>query len=248
MGRGSNSGKIHDLIPQGGIKELTRLVLANAIYLKAPWGSEFKEALTSPKPFHLHGGASVNVPMMEQQKPFGYARRDGFIAVGIPYSGSQLQFVVLLPDEVKGPSKLESKLSAEMLQQCATLEVQDVDLELPKFKFEPPTIPLRDNFEALGMKTAFDDRYGSANFDRMSPRRPDKYLAISNVFHKTFIALDEKGTEEAAATAVVMMELSARSEKPKEPIYVKVDRPFLYAIQHVSSGVCLFLGRVADPR
>jgi serpin B len=82
----------------------------------------------------------------------------------------------------------------------------------------------------------------------MAPRRPDSYLAISNVFHKTFIAVDEKGTEAAAATAVVMMELTARLEKTKEPIHVKVDRPFLYAIQYVPSGACLFIGRVTDPR
>ena len=184
--------------------------------------------------------------MMEQQKPFRYAKRDGFVAVAIPYSGSELQFVVLLPDEPNGLAKLESKLSAEMLKQCATLETQDVDLELPKFKFAPPTIPLKENLEALGMKTAFDEPHGSANFDKMSPKRPDKYLAISNVFHKTFIAVDEKGTEATAATAVV--ELTARLEKPKEPIHVKVDRPFVYAIQHVPSGACLFMGRVTDPR
>jgi serine protease inhibitor len=119
---------------------------------------------------------------------------------------------------------------------------------LPKFKFEPPTIPLGETLQALGMKTAFDVPQGSANFDKMSPRKPNKYLAISNVFHKTFIAVDEKGTEAAAATAVVMMEVTARLEKPKQPIEVKVDRPFLYAIQHVPSGACLFIGRVTDPR
>ncbi len=97
------------------------------------------------------------------------------------------------------------------------------------------------------MKTAFDIPQGSANFDRMAPRNPDSYLAISEVFHKTFIAVDEKGTEAAAATAVVMMPRSARIERP-EPIEVKVDRPFLYAIQHVPSGACLFIGRVTDPR
>jgi serpin B len=240
--------KIRDLIPQGGIKELTRLVLANAIYLKAPWGSEFKETLTTPKPFHVHGGAPVDVPMMEQQKTFGFAKRDGFTAVSLPYTGSELQFVILLPNEVNDLAKLESKLSADVLMQCTKLQVQEVDLELPKFKIEPPTIPLKENLEALGMKTVFDDPQGSANFDKMSPRRPDKYLAISNVFHKTFIAVDEKGTEAAAATAVVMMELTARFEKPKEPIHVKVDRPFVYAIQHVPSGACLFIGRVTDPR
>jgi serpin B len=240
--------RIRDMIPPGSIDELTRMVLTNAIYLKAPWGSEFNEALTKPKPFHVHGGAAVDVPMMEQQKPFRYAKRDGFTAVAIPYSGSELQFVVLLPDQVNGLATVESKLSPEMLTQCAKLDVQDVDLELPKFKFAPATIPLADNLKALGMKTAFDDPQGSANFDKMSPRQPNKYLAISNVFHKTFIAVDEKGTEAAAATAVVMREVSARFEKPKEPIHLKVDRPFLYAIQHVPSGACLFIGRVTDPR
>jgi len=240
--------KIRDLVPQGGIKELTRLVLANALYLKAPWAWEFNDALTKPKPFHVRGGGAVDVPMMENQKMLGYAKRDGFAAVSIPYSGSELQFVVLLPDDANGLAKLESKLTADVLKQCTELKPQDVDLELPKFKIEPPTIPLAENLKTLGMKTAFDDPQGSANFDKMSPRRPDKYLAISNVFHKTFIAVDEKGTEAAAATAVVMMELTARREIPKEPIHVKVDRPFLYAIQHVPSGACLFIGRVTDPR
>jgi serpin B len=240
--------KIRDLIPQGGIKELTRLILANALYLKAPWAWEFKDALTKPRPFHVRGGAEVDVLTMNNQKMYGYAKRDGFTAVSLPYSGSELQFLVLIPDEISGLNNLESKLNAELLSQCAKLQLQDVNLELPKFKIEPPTIPLADNLKALGMKTAFDDPQGSANFDKMSPRRPDKYLAISNVFHKTFIAVDEKGTEAAAATAVVMMELTARFEKPKEPIHVKVDRPFLYAIQHVPSGACLFIGRVTDPR
>jgi serpin B len=239
--------RIRDLIPQGGIKELTRLVLANAIYLKAPWQSEFNDAVTKPKPFHVHGAAPVNVSTMAQRKQFGYAKRDDFVVVALPYSGGELQFVILLPDQANGLAKLESKLSADLLTQSAKLEPQDVDLELPKFKIEP-TIPLGETLQALGMKTAFDVPQGSANFDKMSPRKPDKYLAISNVFHKTFIAVDEKGTEAAAATAVVMIELSARLEKPKQPIEVKVDRPFLYAIQHVPSGACLFIGRVTDPR
>lgn len=240
--------QIRDLIPQGGIKELTRLVLANAIYLKAPWQSEFNDAVTKPKPFHVHGAAPVNVSTMAQRKQFGYAKRDDFVVVALPYSGGELQFLILLPDQANGLAKLESKLSADLLAQCAKLETQDVDLELPKFMIEPPTIPLGETLQAFGMETAFDVPKGSANFDKMSPRKPDKYLAISNVFHKTFIAVDEKGTEAAAATAVVMMELSARLEKPKEPIVVKVDRPFIYAIQHVSSGACLFIGRVTDPR
>ena len=240
--------RIRDLIPAGALNETTRLVLANALYLKAPWADPFSEKTTKPEPFHVRGGAPVDVPMMRKMdRHFGYAKREGFAAVSLPYTGNDLQFLVLLPDEVNGLGVLESKLTAETLAECAKLETRDVDLHLPKFKIELPTIALARNFEALGMKTAFDQPRGSANFDRMAPRKPNDYLYISQVFHKTFIAVDEKGTEAAAATAVAMMARSAMIQRPP-PAEVKVDRPFLYAIQHVPSGVCLFLGRVTDPR
>jgi serpin B len=241
--------RIRDLIPAGSLNNATRIVLTNAIYLKAPWASEFSESATEPEPFHVRGGPPVNVPMMHKRSEgFGYAKRDGFTAVSLPYSGGELQFLLLFPEEVNGLRTLESKLSAGILAQCAKLETHDVDLSLPKFKFEPPTIALAEKLEALGMKTAFDRPPGSANFDRMAPRRPNDYLYISQVFHKTFIAVDEKGTEAAAATAVAMMAGAALRKPPPPPIQVKVDRPFVYAIQHVPSGVYLFLGRVTDPR
>jgi serpin B len=242
--------RIRDLIPANGVNDMTRLVLANALYLKAPWASEFFEAYTEPKPFHVGGGgATVDVAMMQRLSEFGYAKRDGFTAVAVPYSGGELQFVVLVPDEVSGLQALEKKLSAEMLAQCVKLERHDVDLYMPKFKFEPPTIALAAALKALGMDSAFDQPRGSANFDRIAPRKPNDYLYISDVFHKTFIAVDEKGTEAAAATAVTMMMATAMAPQPTPPpIVVKVDRPFVYAIQHVPSGVCLFLGRVTDPR
>jgi serine protease inhibitor len=240
--------RIRDLIPGGALNETTRLVLANALYLKASWADPFAEKATKPEPFHIRGSEPVDVPMMRKMdRHFGYAKREGFTAVSLPYTGNDLQFLVLLPDEVNGLRTLESKLTAEMLAECAKLETRDVDLHLPKFKIELPTIALATNFEALGMKTAFDQPRGSANFDRMAPRKSNDYLYISQVFHKTFIAVDEKGTEAAAATAVAMMARSAMIQRPPA-VEVKVDRPFLYAIQHVPSGVCLFLGRVTDPR
>ena len=240
--------RIRDLIPPGGVDEATRLVLANAIYLKAPWSDPFLESATKPAPFHIRGGAAVDVPMMRKKdRDFGYLKGDGFSAVGIPYIGSELQFVVVVPDEVNGLRQLEPKISPELLAKCAKLERREVDLSLPKFKFEPPTIALADALEALGMKTAFDKPPGSANFDRIAPRKPNDYLYLHQVFHKTFIAVDEKGTEAAAATAAVMMQATAIIQRPP-PIEVKVDRPFLYAIQHVPSGACLFIGRVTDPR
>ena len=239
--------KIRDLIPENALNKLTRLVLANALYLKAPWADAFSEKTTQPEPFHVRGGTPVNVPMMRKTARFGYAKRQGFSAVSIPYVGDDLQFLVFLPDEVNGLSAVESKLTADILAECANLQAQDIDLHLPKFKLEPPTIALAETLQALGMKSAFNIPQGSANFDKMAPRKPNDYLYISNVFHKTFIAVDEKGTEAAAATAVVMMRATAMRPKPP-PIEVKVDRPFIYAIQHVPSGLCVFLGRVTDPR
>jgi serpin B len=240
--------KIRDLIPADALNKLTRLVLANALYLKAPWADPFSEKTTQPEPFHVRGGVPVNVPMMRKTARFGYAKRQGFTVVSLPYTGDDLQFLVLLPDDITGLPALESKLTAHVLAECAKLEAQDVDLHLPKFKLEPRTIALAETLQALGMKSAFDIPQGSANFDKIAPRKPNDYLYISNVFHKTFIALDEKGTEAAAATAVVMMRATAIARPKPPPIEMKVDRPFVYAIQHVPSGACLFLGRVTDPR
>jgi serpin B len=241
--------RIRDLIPGGALDKTTRLVLANALYLKAPWVSEFSDDSTQPKPFHVRGGTPVNIPTMRKtDSHFGHAKREGYTAVSLPYVGNDLQFVILLPDEVNGLHALESKLNSDMLAGCAKLQRRDVDLHLPKFKLEPPTMALAEKFEALGMKTAFDKPQGSANFDKMAPRTPRDYLYISQIFHKTFIAVDEKGTEAAAATAVAMMTATALRSPPPPPIEVKIDRPFIYAIQHVPSGVCLFLGRVTNPR
>src|SRR5205809_5866491 len=235
--------RIRDLIPGGALDKTTRLVLANALYLKAPWASEFSQNATQPQPFFVRGGGPVDVPMMRKtDKNFGYARHEGFTVVGLPYAGNELQFLVLLPDDIDGLRGLESKLSADVLASCTKLQKrEEIDLYLPKLKLEPPTITLAKQFETLGMKTAFDQPKGSANFDKIAPRTPDDYLYISQIFHKTFIAVDEKGTEAAAATAVAMMAATGLMSPPPAPIEVKVDRPFVYAIQHVPSGVCLFL-------
>ncbi len=240
--------RIVDLIPPNGLDETTRMVLANALYLKAPWAEPFEKSATRPEPFHANGGTPVDVPMMhETSHGFGYGEKPDFTMVSLPYKGNDLRFTVLLPKEVNGLASLESKLSAALLDECAHLSNAYVALSFPKFKMEPPTIALQSELKALGMKTAFDEPAGSANFDRLAPRRPDDYLYISKVFHKTFIAVDEDGTEAAAATAVAMS-MATSAMNPEQPIAVKVDRPFIYLIQQASTGVCLFIGRVTDPR
>jgi serpin B len=239
--------RIRDLIPPDGIDRETRLVLVNAIYLKAPWAEEFSTNLTKLRPFHINGGATQDVPTMERQDRFGHAQRDGYCVVTIPYSGGDVQFLILLPDAVDGLAALEAKLTPHDLTTAATPGTADVKLQLPKFKLEPPLLRLSEALIGLGMKSAFDKPEGSANFDRMAPRKPDDYLKISEVFHKTFLELDEKGTEAAAATAVVMVRAASAVGKKAEPIEVRVDRPFLFALQHRPSGACLFLGRVTNP-
>ncbi len=239
--------RIRNLIADNALNDLTRLVLVNAIYLKAPWAEEFSVPDTKPKTFYLGANNLISVPTMMSKRTLGYAHRDGCNFLTIPYRGSDLQFLILLPEKVDGLADLEKKLTARLLADCAALDQQEVILHLPKLKLEPPAMSLGRELQALGMKSAFDQPRGSANFDRLAPRRPDDYLCISEVFHKTFLGLDEKGTEAAAATAVAARPASAVREKPK-PIVVRIDRPFLFAIQHRASGTCLFLGRMTDPR
>jgi serpin B len=239
--------RIQNLVPAGALNDLTRLVLVNALYLKAPWANEFPAGATHPKPFYVRGGEASNVPTMNIKKSFGYTKADGVTVVSVPYKGNELQFLIILPDDTNGLAKLEAGLTPEKLATWASLPGQTVNLFLPKFKMEPPTLPLGDALKKLGMTTAFDVPPRSANFDRMAPRRPDDYLCISDVFHKTFISVDEKGTEAAAATAVAMMQ-KLGGERPTEPVEVKIDHPFLFAIQHRPSGACLFLGHVVDPK
>ena len=236
--------RIRDLIPKGALDRLTRLVLVNAIYLKAPWADEFSQSATQPRPFYVMGGEPVDVPTMTGTRQVGYASRGGFRVVAIPYRGVAIQFLILLPDQVDGLAALEGKLTAGQLSECANLSGQEVILFLPKIKLEPPLMTLGKQLQTLGMRTAFDQPRGSANFDRMAPRRAGEYLYLSEVFHKTFLKLDEKGTEAAAATAVAVR--AARASE--RPIEVRIDHPFLFAIQHRPSGACLFLGRVTDPR
>jgi len=240
--------RIRNLIPDGALTRETGLVLVNALYLKAPWAEAFEKTATAPRVFHLGNGKTADVPTMTRTEEFGFKKYKAFSAVALPYSAGDLQFLILLPGAANGLPALEKKLTPALLDDCAKLPPQEVRLFLPKFKLEPPRFALGDTLKALGMKSAFDVPEGSANFDGIAPRRPDDYLYISDVFHKTFVEINELGTEAAAATAVVMMRATSLPVRKPEPVEVRVDRPFLFAIQHRPSGACLFLGRVTDPR
>ncbi|HEX2853206.1 MAG TPA: serpin family protein [Opitutaceae bacterium] len=243
--------KIRDLIPRDALNRDTRLVLVNALYLKAPWETPFGKTLTQPRPFHVGGKpATRDVPTMQATAFLGHAAESGFTVTTVDYLGGDLQFLILLPDANQTVADIAQKIAGPDFARWAGLGRQkrpSVSLFLPKFRVEGATVPLGETLRALGVKRAFDEPRGSANFDRMAPRRPDDYLALSNVFHQTFIALDEEGTEAAAATAAVMIRLTS-AMPPPTPVEVRVDRPFLFAIQHRASGACLFLGRITEPK
>lgn len=247
--------RIKELLPEGAVNASTRLVLVNALYLKAHWADPFSTDATRPSTFHVDDTTAPLVPTMhEKSAAFSYQRFDGFIVVVLPYAACPLQCTIILPDEHVDTATVLRALTPELLRQFraavpgpSTHEERKVDLFLPKFRIEPPSVSLANHLKALGLKTAFDVPAGSANFDGIHVRQPRNYLALSDVFHRTFIELDEKGTEGAAATLVPSMTLGFGTVHPP-PIVVRVDRPFLFAIQHTGSGACLFLGRVVDPR
>ncbi|MBC7219765.1 MAG: serpin family protein [Hadesarchaea archaeon] len=229
------NGKIKDLIPPGAIDTLTRLVLTNAIYFNAVWRYPFSENLTSDGAFTLLDGSQVMVPMMSwpEGELTRYARGEGYLAVELPYQDTTAAMLVILPESFE---EFESGLTSERLREIVdSLESQNVVVKMPKFRFEFP-LDLTETLAGMGMATAFSDQ---ADFTGMAEDR----LQISKVLHKAFISVDEKGTEAAAATAVIM-ELTAVLPPP---ITVSIDRPFFFLIHDTSTGAILFLGRVLDP-
>ena len=230
--------RIRDLIPQGAINSDTRLVLSNAIYFKATWLESFEESLTEDKIFHGLDGEEFITPMMSlgSDASFPYYQGDGFQAVDLPYLGGQVSMLVIVPDEGKF-SDFEVNLNSEILDETiGNLAYQPMYLNFPKFEFETE-ISLATILAKMGMPSAFID---GADFSGMTGT---KDLFISDVFHKAFVSVDEKGTEAAAATAVVMSLTSA----PENPLHLEVDRPFLFLIRDIQTNSILFMGRVVEP-
>jgi serpin B len=229
-------GKIPDLIPEGIIDHLTRLILTNAIYFNAAWQYPFGEEMTSEGTFHLLDGGEVTVPMMHQTESFGYAEGDGYQAVELKYDGEELSMVILLPGAGQFAS-FETSLDAERLADIIdNLEPKHVELTLPKWEYES-SFRLKETLKAMGMPIAFT---ASADFSGMTGK---PVLYIDEVLHKAFVSVDEAGTEAAAASAVIM-KLTAM---PTDTAVVKADRPFIFLIRDIKTGTILFLGRVVNP-
>lgn len=232
------AGRIPHVLPEGVLDDLTRLVLVNALYLKAPWEHPFEKDRTAAGPFTRADGSTVAVPTMRTQLSGArFARGDGWAAAELPYAGGALAMTLIRPEA--GLPALEDGLDGPGLARInrTMAPVPALDVRIPKWTFRT-TLRLNEALSALGMPTAFDER--TADFAGMTTEMP---LHISAVQHEAFVAVDEAGTEAAAATAVVV---SATSAGPI-PVALVLDRPFLFLIQDRATGTPLFLGRVADP-
>ncbi len=228
--------RIKDLIPAGAINNLTRLVLTNAIYFNAAWQYPFQKEATHDAVFHLLNNSQVNVSMMQQTKFLKYMEVKEYQAVELPYDGSELSMVILLP-QLGNFTRFEDNLNLAQVQDIiANLKPNQVDLSLPKFKFDSD-FSLKQTLSAMGMPVAFTD---NADFSGMNG---GKDLRITDIFHKAFVAVDEAGTEAAAATAVIV----GTTAMPAQPVKFTADRPFIFFIRDIGTGEILFVGRVANP-
>lgn len=230
--------KIKNLLAEGTLNERTRMVLVNAIYFKADWLTTFDPNNTYDAPFHLLDGSETQVKMMsEGLYGIPFTSGDGYQVVELPYAGGTAAMTILVPDEGR-LYEFESKLDAEKLYEILNaMRPASIQLGLPKFQFESQ-FSLPDQLSALGMTDAFDPNL--ADFSGMTDNRE---LFVSDVIHKAFVAVDEKGTEAAAATAVIM-ELAMA---PMFDISLTIDRPFIFIIRDTVSGQILFMGRVVNP-
>ncbi|XP_068054201.1 heterochromatin-associated protein MENT-like [Anomalospiza imberbis] len=238
-------GKIKNLLSPRDVTNTTKLILINAIYFKAEWEAKFKAEYTELQPFRLSKNKTKPVKMMYIRKTFPVLIMEtmNFKMIELPYVKRELSMFILLPDDIKdnstGLEQLERELTYEKLSEWTDSKKMTetiVDLHLPKFKMEE-RYDLSDNLIRMGMHNAFSS---NADFSGMT----ENDVMISKVFHKSFVAVDEKGTEAAAATAVIIEEKTAYIS---HVLKFRVDHPFYFFIRHNKSKSILFFGRFCSP-
>ena len=230
----STRGKIREVV-QWPFPPLTRVILANAIYFKGKWERPFDKGETQPHAFHLSGGGEKQVPMMWQRGHFSYQEGDGFQAVRLPYAGGRLQMYLFLPDTNSSPAKLLADLNSETWRDKILPQFMEREgtLALPRFKLNYD-VELNDSLKAMGMRSAFTS---AADFSMMA----DEPLYISAVKQKSFVDVNEEGTEAAAVTTVMMRSLAIM--EPVKPFEMIVDRPFLLCDWRQPNSVHFVHGR-----
>ncbi len=237
-------GKILQLMSPSGIPADSGLVITNAIYFLGEWLTVFPAHTTKDLPFYQLNGQETNVPTMYVKATFNYAENPEVQYLELPYVGEFLAMGIFLPKQRAGLPAVIDKVSAEQL----SIIVKDASREtvrvfLPRFKLDT-RFELARTLQEMGIKTAF--QAGQADFSGIT--NDPKGLYISEVIHKAFVDVNEKGTEAAAATAITLGIGSALRPEAREPPTFRADHPFLFLIRHTRLNVILFLGQVVFPR
>lgn len=230
-----------DQIVTPPIDSQTIMFLINAVYFKGSWTSPFETELTSEQAFNLVDGQTVTVPTMYQSGSFDYLKSSGFQALRLPYGeDEQMAMVLFLPDQNTSLSEFQNQLNQDNWSNWqAHFEAKAGTLMLPKFTMEYEK-SLNQVLAELGMGIAFEP--GKADFSGLAAAAADD-IYISNVKHKTFIEVDETGTEAAAVTSVEV----GTTSMPAYDFELNFDRPFFYAIEDSETGAIVFMGAVLDP-
>lgn len=242
--KGQTEGKIPELLAAGVVDDMTKLVLVNAIYFKGNWQKKFSEKATTNVPFRLNKKDTKTVKMMYQKEkfPYGYIEDLKCHILELPYQGKELSMVILLPEDIEdestGLKKIEEQLTLEKLHEWTkpeNLHSIEVNVHLPKFKLEE-SYNLNSHLARLGAEDLFNSK---ADLSGMSGTRD---LFISKIIHKSFVEVNEEGTEAAAATAGIAVFCALTFEEN-----FVADHPFIFFIRHNPSTNILFLGRFSSP-
>lgn len=223
------------------VSEMTKLMLLNALYFNGTWRTPFDPENTKDDNFTGSDGKIKSVPFMHQEGYFEYDETDTYQAVRLPYGGGQMGMLIVLPRPNADRRALDAKLLADPDFWRQRFTESHGELAVPKFRMES-SLELAEIMNAMGMSLPFDPN--KADFNVMADTSGGKQLHISRVLHKTLVDVSERGTEAAAATLV---EMESGSAAPTGNFEMKVDRPFLFAIQDLQSGILLFVGSVETP-
>lgn len=235
--------KIKNLFQPNDFKKDTRLVIVSVIHMKAKWKKVFSEENTKDSLFYLSDGKTVPIRFMEATGSYPLLIRKGFSMLELPYKGGvdspELALYIILPDKINGLSDIENRMDSGMLRELFDgLQEQRVNLFIPKYKLEE-TLNVNDLLKHMGMGEAFTDK---ADFSGITGNRD---LKIDKVIHKTFLDIDEKGTEAAAATGISMNTTAIYS--PEKPYIFRADRPFIFMIADKKTKSILWMGRLENP-
>lgn len=229
--------KIKDIIPDGMLNEMTRMVLSNAVYFKGAWRNRFDAKDTAKAPFTLMDGSKIDVDMMATSMQTAGIVNEVFSAVALPYDGGSFAMALIMPKDFEAYQKALTPEVLNKLFEDLNMSHAMVHLKMPKFKTES-TFDLGEKLQGLGMTDAFDA--DKADFSGMTGQ---KDLYISDVIHKAYIDVNEEGTEAAAATIVGM----STTGMPAEELTINLDNPFIYMIYNTQTNAIVFMGHVVNP-